>query len=87
MSKPKDKPNKNRSAHDKYELPDEVDFGKTRFVGFGLEALERYATSKKTTIHLDPDVARVFGTSDSVNMLLRAVIQSLAPAKRKKKSA
>ena len=86
-------PNKNgkratrKSVHDDYELPDEVDFNRTKFIGFGLDALERHA-GRKLTVQLDPDVARVFDSSESVNTLLRGVIESLsARSKKRRKSA
>lgn len=79
-----------KSAHDDYDLPPEVAFGKARFIGFGLKSLEKYVAEKgkkPTAVQLDPDVARVFGTSESVNTMLRSIIQGLASAGKRKKSA
>jgi hypothetical protein len=78
---------KSRSPHDDYELPAELNFGKLKFIGFGADALERHATRQRTTITLDSDVARVFGSSESVNTVLRGIIQSLVAARKRKKSA
>ncbi len=39
------------------------------------------------TITLDSDVARVFASSESVNTVLRGIIQSLLAAGKRKKSA
>jgi len=51
-------------VHDDYELPDEVDFSRTKFVGIGIEALERHVTDKNLrVISLDPDVALEFRTA------------------------
>jgi len=60
--------------HDEYDLPGEVDFSKTTFLGVGLDALERQATGRKATVELDADVAQVFTNSKAVNNVLRAFI-------------
>jgi len=48
----------------------------------------RFAASgdKQVMIALDPDVARVFTTAESVNTILRALIAAM-PKSRKKKTA
>jgi hypothetical protein len=78
---------KTRSPHDDYELPDELNFSKLKFIGFGADSLERRAARQRKTIILDSDVARVFGSSESVNTVLRGIIKSLAAARNRKKSA
>jgi hypothetical protein len=87
MAKQNGKTAKSRSLHDDYELPDELDFSKLKFVGFGADALERHAASQRKTVVLDSDVARVFGSSESVNTVLRGIIQSLVAARKRKKPA
>ncbi len=87
MSKRNAKTSKSHSPHDSYELPREVNFKKLKFIGFGVDALERYAAKRPTTVTLDSDVARWFNDSESVNTVLRGIIRSLGGAKRRKKSA
>jgi hypothetical protein len=70
--------NSSSSAHDDYELPDEIDFSKTTVVGFGLESLDRYLTEthgKPRTAQLAADVATAFPTDDDVNDALRRYYQ------------
>ncbi|MCK9390148.1 MAG: hypothetical protein M0Q01_01105 [Syntrophales bacterium] len=38
-------------------------------------------------VALDPDVSEVFQTSDSVNKVLRALIEAMPPAKARRKKA
>lgn len=78
---------KRRSAHDNYELPAESDFSKLQFIGVGLDALEQHAAKNGTTVVLDSDVARFFWTSESVNTVLRGIIQGLSASQSRKKSA
>src|SRR5439155_23902454 len=85
MPKRNAKQNEAKSTHEAYELPRELDFEKLKFVGIGPQALETYAVRRKMTVELDPDVARVFDTSDSVNAVLRAIIQSLSTGKKRRK--
>jgi hypothetical protein len=87
MPKRKIKATKNRSSHDGYDLPANLDFSKMRLIGIGVDALERHASAQEVTVRLDSDVARVFSTSESVNTVLRGIIKSLAAASRRKKSA
>jgi hypothetical protein len=87
MSRRNAKTRKSRSPHDDYDLPAELDFSKLKFVGFGLDALERHAGKRGAIVTLDSDVARVFRTSESVNTVLRGIIRSLSAAKGRKKSA
>jgi hypothetical protein len=75
MPKRNNKAAKHRSAHDDYELPKEVDFSRTKFIGFGLQSLERRAAAKRKTVVLEADVARDFATSADVNQALRLVQQ------------
>jgi hypothetical protein len=86
MQKRKQKTGRNRSPHDNYEVPAEADFGKLKFVGFGLDALERQV-AKHTTVVLDSDVAQIFRSSKSVNTVLRGIIQGLSASQEQKKSA
>ncbi len=75
------------SAHDNYELPPEIDFTKQRFIGFGLASLEKEIAAKSKFVALDPDVARVFKSSKSVNAVLRGIIQALPNGSKRRKSA
>ena len=78
-----------KSAHDDYELPEEVDFRKTRFIGFGLDALDRHdARTRMPTIALDPDVAQ-FRTAEEVNEALRLVqkMRAIGKSAKRRKSA
>lgn len=77
------------SAHDDYELPDEVDFGKTRFLGMGLQSLENkpLVQAKATMVRLDPENADEFPTADEVNealRLMRIIRESVRLEKRRK---
>lgn len=67
------------------EPPAEIDFGKARFVGRGLDALERYEAEKARTLVLDEDVAKVFRDAKSVNAVLRAFIDAAMPGTGKRK--
>ncbi len=69
------------------EPPAEIDFGKARFIGFGLDALDRYEAEKARTLVLDEDVAKVFRDAKSVNSVLRAFIDAITPKTGKRKSA
>ena len=70
------------------ELPDELDPKKLRFIGFGLDALRAHAAKKRKKVELEPDVAKVFPDSESVNQALRSVIDLLAlSSKKHRKSA
>jgi hypothetical protein len=84
-----------------YDIPDDLDLGKLRYVGRGVAGMamakrisrahgeekrkiigslpqmqELSASSPKAQVQLDPDVAKVFGNSMSVNRALRALIQA-----------
>src|SRR5438552_3850352 len=87
MPKRNAKAARTRSSHDDYELPRELDFRKLKFIGFGLDALERHVARQRMTVTLDSDVACVFGASESVNTVLRGIIRSLSAASKRKKSA
>jgi hypothetical protein len=41
------------------------------------------ATKNQIAVVLEPDIARVFNTSESVNRVLRALIESMPKTKRK----
>ena len=70
------------------DLPAEIDFSKLPRAGVGPGTIQRLAERSKRMIGLDPDVAEVFGDSQSVNNVLRAIIAGLpATTKRRKKSA
>jgi hypothetical protein len=68
-------------------LPPEVDFSKTKFIGFGIEALEKHLGRRKM-VELEPDLAKDFPTSKAVNdglRTFRAIRRMIVqPAKRKK---
>jgi len=70
-----------------YELPEEIDIAKLRFVGKGVATVEKLARRSKRIIGLDADVARVFRDSESVNTVLRSIIKGLAATRRRRKSA
>jgi len=78
-----------KSSHDNYELPTEVDFKKTKFIGFGLEALDRHIAAKTVVrqVTLASDVANDFTTDEEINNALRLVQQLklvVKPVSRKK---
>lgn len=85
MKKRNGKTPKPRLTHDAYELPDELDFTRLRYVGRGLSALERYVAEKNRTIVLDEDVARAFPTAKHANQALRELIRNEAVASKKRK--
>lgn len=87
MSKRSGKTRKAKSVHDAYELSAELDFSKLKFVGLSAASLEKYVARRQKPVMLDPDVARVFGTSESVNTVLRSIIKGLSAAGKRKKSA
>ena len=74
MRKRSAKPASRKSAHSDYELPDEINFEKTRFIGFGFDALERSIAQPKT-VKLAKDVADEFASAEEVNEALRLVKQ------------
>ena len=41
----------------------------------------------QVTVTLDPDVSKVFQTPDSVNRVLRALIEAMPPSKSRRKKA
>lgn len=68
-----------KSVHDDYDLPDELDFSRLRFVGVGVDALRRHVDAKKRptrAVELQPDVAEAFPDEESVNEALRAVMHA-----------
>jgi hypothetical protein len=57
-------------------------------IGRGIAAYEKYKQWKKQMIRLEPDVAKVFRDSQSVNKALRKLIEAMPETSgRKKKSA
>jgi hypothetical protein len=71
-----------------YELPREIDARKTRKAGAGAEAVRRLIERSRRVVGLDPDVAKVFRDSESVNRALRTIITNGRPNdKRRRKSA
>jgi hypothetical protein len=86
MPKPSATKHKRSSATD---LPAELDFKKLKFVGFGLDALDRYEAERNRTIVLDQDVAAIFHDAKAVNSVLRAFIEATGTGakNRRKKSA
>jgi len=86
MAKRNVKASRSKSSGD---VPSELDFRKLRFVGFGLDALDRYEADNARTIVLDKDVAEVFRGGKAVNSVLRAFISAASPSgrNRRRKSA
>jgi hypothetical protein len=71
-----------------YELPREIDARKTRKAGAGAQAVRRLIERSRRVVGLDPDVAKVFRDSESVNRALRTIITNGRPSdKRRRKSA
>ena len=74
-----------------YELPDELDFAKLRYVGRGVGALDRHIARKKSlrTIELAADVAEAFRSEAEVNEALRLVqkMREIGKAAKRKKTA
>lgn len=72
--------NTKSSAHDAYELPDELNFDKLKPVGVGIDALKHHeakkADAKRRMIELAPDVADAFGSADEVNEALRSIVKA-----------
>lgn len=58
------------------DLPDEMDFDYTKAKPNRFAELLR---DEQVLIPLDPDVAAIFGDADSVNRVLRALIQTMPP--------
>jgi hypothetical protein len=61
------------------DLPVEIDFRKMGLVVRGPAAVKKVLERSRRTVGLDPDVAKVFGDSESVNNVLRAIIANLPP--------
>jgi len=55
------------------DLPDELDFSKLKFIGRGKSAIFQKREPGMTVV-LDPDVAKVFADSKTVNDALRGLI-------------
>ena len=83
MHRPKHKAVKASPEEAAYDLPNELDFRKLTPIGFGLKALDAFEAGSRRIVELDPDVAKVFKNSQSVNDVLRAIIAHM-PAKRRK---
>jgi hypothetical protein len=77
-----------RSPHDDFELPAEIDFSRTQFVGMGLESLDQRPRQRvKRTVELDLENDREFPTGRDINEALRLMKQirdSVRPSKRRK---
>jgi hypothetical protein len=67
-----------------YELPEAIDVTRLRPIGSGADAVKKLAERSKRVVGLDPDVARVFRDSESVNKALRAIIE-VVPVQEKKR--
>ena len=85
MPKPTHKRVKFSAEEMSYDLPAEMDLSKLRHVGSGPKTVKRLVERSKRVIGLDPDVARFFPDSESVNAVLRAIIDSLPDVKRSRK--
>ncbi len=108
MHKPTHREVKFSKEEMEYDLPENIDLSKSRFVGRGregmeiakriskargaekrklIESLPRFEESKTKSstapVHLDPDVAVVFKDSETVNKVLRALIDVM-PSNQKK---
>ena len=86
MPKRNAKPTTRKSRHDRYELPEQVDFSKTRFVGLGFNSLKQVASGKRRTVELEPDVAEEFGNAAEVNAALRLVKQLREDGRKRSKN-
>jgi hypothetical protein len=75
MAKPKIRKVKSTAAEMAYDLPAELDFGKLRYVGRGMESLRDWDERRRRTIELDKDVAEVFTDSAQVNQALRGLVK------------
>ena len=75
MPKPRIKKVKFTPAEMAYELPEELDLGKLRYIGRGLAALDRHIARRKNLrmIELAPDLAGAFGSEQEINEALRLV--------------
>jgi hypothetical protein len=75
MPKPKVKKVKFTPEEMAYELPAELDLTKLRYVGSGVDALDRQIARRRNlrTVELAPDVARAFGSDAEINEAMRLV--------------
>jgi hypothetical protein len=75
MLKPKIRKVKFTPEEMAYELPEELDLTKLRYVGRGIEAVDQLIARRRLarTVQLEPDVAKVFRTEAEVNEALRLV--------------
>jgi hypothetical protein len=88
MAKPKIKKVKFTPEEMAYELPAELDLAKLRYVGRGVDALDRHIARRRNLrmVELAPDIARAFGSDAEINEALRLVQRMREigkPAKRK----
>ena len=60
------------SWEDDYEIPDEIDFGKGKWIGNPFIQDFR----EQNLVSLDPDVKAVFPDSEAVNTALRGLIEA-----------
>jgi len=91
MPKQSVKTAKAKSMHDDFELPAQIDFKKTKLIGFGLEALDHHIASKTSarTVTIAGDVAKDFATDEEINEALRLVqkMRLIGKSASRKKSA
>jgi hypothetical protein len=65
------------------DLPTELDFSKLKFVGRGPKGIQ--AAARRKLVPLDPDVARFFDDSETINQALRGPIHLAKQSARKRK--
>jgi hypothetical protein len=72
-----------------YELPEQIDLASLHAVGSGAAAVKKLAERSKHVVSLDPDVARDFRDSESVNEALRLVqsMRKIGQTRKHRKSA
>jgi hypothetical protein len=91
MPKPRVKKVKFNAEEMAYDIPKQLDFRKLRYVGIGLDALDRHVARKQAArmIRLAPDVAEAFRSDEEVNEALRLVrkMRELGRTLKRKKSA
>jgi hypothetical protein len=87
MPKPKIRKVKFTAAEMAYDLPAEMDMGKLRYVGRGVESLRDWNQRRRRTVELDKDVAKVFTDSAQVNEALRLVKQLREVGKPKRRKS
>ena len=73
---------KNRKPSDEMRREYRFDYGKAKPNRFAARTTQRH-----TVVILDPDIAEVFTTPESVNNVLRALIDAMPQSRRRKISS